>query len=934
MRAKAFKTVIVRFFSIAAILMLTLEFIGAEEFLIFDKTISWGTNATMAFYLFMPGSNAPADWVTPNDYYHGSIYTRYEVISAATNISCGMQFDMFQYQPSTIKRDSTGELCEPVRWLNGVGSVVTSSSTPSTWWRTKGGVDFHRISDIKTLSMTIWSSDPQAPIGKAGEGGDAAGLAWARRFNWFPITLRVTVVAVSQGSTFSGWQKYVPDPSTQKPTPTYGIDYINETTDKVVPTTDEFSSFPTMYGAVNGSGQKMTMLPGMDSYFRTKAGNGLLQSEIQHFDIPCRPATPTFALDNINHSTTTAVSSAYEYSDFADMSDAVTGNGNSVSIPAGTIKYIRKKATVSSFKSNVQALGEFTRSAIAHEMLLFNDIINFPNSTDTNGFYYFYYNADMPVNWKSPDDYYNGQIYVRYELISEKTSTQVGLQIGIWQLLPPETGEIFETMSDIATLNGPGSIVTMNSSPSSWWKLNGGVDYTQMDLTWHFGINPWKMPDNKQIRQENASVWAERNTYWFPMKVYVTIVAVASGHSFSGWNNYLGVKPLLPSYTLNYQTEKTSQAIPATDEYSNSISMSPAYSGTGSAIDVTPGQNLYFRTKSQGLNPVSDIQRLVVPARSAGPSYSVNYSAETTNESVSTSDEYSANNGMTGAITGINNKVAVTPGNDLYFRSKASSNAFVSNISHLVVPMRPQPPVFTIDYENTSTAEAADTDIAYSIYANLSDPSYGSGTIISLVPGNDLYFKQLAGNSSFSTGISHLTVPGNNFLGYSGNDTITEDKFMLYAIMLDESMTFSLDDIQVANGTAKNLRSGNVFDVYPESKGYVSVIIPANTVANNTFASNEVVVYNNKTVTGISELNSKKINLYPNPSQDGIIQIETELKEPYTIRVFASDGHFIRNIEMAGMNTQVIDLHDLLSGIYFLKIITGGNTSVQKLIIQ
>ncbi len=250
------------------------------------------------------------------------------------------------------------------------------------------------------------------------------------------------------------------------------------------------------------------------------------------------------------------------------------------------------------------------------EFVIINDTIEYPNSTDDNGFYFFYYNASMPSNWKTPVDYYNGQVYTRYEIITQATSEPVGLQFGIWQKLPPVTGTLYENMEDIRTLNGPGSFVTSNSNPATWWTFNGGADFTQMNLVWHFGINPYKLtPTAQQIRSENASVWAERFTYWFPMTVRVTIVAVSYDDTFSGWDYY--TKFATPAYTINYSTEKTTQIVPSTDEYSYSATMSPAYNGTGVALDLEPGQNVYFRTKARDNAPASDIQQLTVPSRPA-----------------------------------------------------------------------------------------------------------------------------------------------------------------------------------------------------------------------------------------------------------------------------------------------------------------------------
>lgn len=186
------------------------QYARSSEFLIIDRVITWDENAQSAFYMFMPDAGMPSNWLYPDDFYHGMIYTRYEIINVATNTPCGMQFGIFQWHPSASHPDSCGELCEKIRWLNnGVGSVAENGSSPSTWWKSFGGVDFSRMGDIQSLCPTIWSNDPVWPVSKPGQGGDDAGIAWSKRFNWFPITLRVTIVAVSEGSAFSGWDHYI-----------------------------------------------------------------------------------------------------------------------------------------------------------------------------------------------------------------------------------------------------------------------------------------------------------------------------------------------------------------------------------------------------------------------------------------------------------------------------------------------------------------------------------------------------------------------------------------------------------------------------------------------------------------------------------------------------------------------------------------------------
>jgi hypothetical protein len=1065
----------------------------SAEFVLMNRIISWDMNSQDAFWTVMPDATMPANWASPNDYLNGLIYSRYEIISVATNTPCAVGWGFFQWKDT--QRTICGELCEVAPSISGNGAIGFKTSSPSGWWKTDGGVDFSKIGDMQSMGPIIYSKNPGAgdgwPVGKAGQGGDPGGVAWNDRSKWFPITLRVTVIAVSAGSTFSGWDTYIINPTLRQPTPDYEIDFINETTDKVVPSTDQFSIYSGMSYAIDGTGNKMPITPGQDANFRTKAGSGLLISLTQHFRAPCRPATPTFVLDKVNHRTTTVVSSDFEYSDNADMSGATTGDGTNVAIPAGTTKYFQKKATLSSFRSKVQALGETTPLPIAHELLIFNDTIDYPNTTDSNGFYYFYYNADMPVNWKSPEDYYYGEVYTRYEILGQKTEEPIGLQFGLWQMSPPETGELHETMSVMGYMNGTGSVVTTHSSPSTWWKLDGGFDYARMDLTWHMGINPWKVDlsnnYNLQIRQENNSVWAERNTKWFPLKVSVTIVAVAADQTFSGWDNYIntnpGAKKPMPTISIDYANQKTANVIPSTVEYSINDNMSKAFNGSGQALELTPGQDVYFRTKAGNGLYASDIRHLVVPARPAAPEFTIDWNGETTLQTVSTDIEYSdsasfaslyngtgakirvgpdrniyfrkkagataftsgvyhlvspsrpaapvftidyanertvedvsagiyysksssytdpmggtgskmvltpgqdlylwlnatassfasldyhlvvpnrpqtpsvtidfinertsalsaatewsQNAAMSPATQGTNNAVTITPGTDLYFRTKAGATQFKSEIQHLVIPYRPAGPVFTIDYETKTTVESVGANMIYALNGNLSDPHFGTGNPIAVEPGQDVYFKQTAESNLFSSTITHLTVPATNYLGYSGNDTITQKKFMVYAIVVDGSTAFSLDDLQITNGTAQNLKPGNVFDVIPDTTGTVTIVIPENTTKENSFASNTITVYYDEpeiiVPTGIQDLKKEVFIVFPNPSIDRRITVQVPFANADQLDIFSIDGSFIKNIVMNRSEYQTIDLQELQKGMYLLKIRTDEGVSFQKVILE
>jgi hypothetical protein len=392
------------------------------------------------------------------------------------------------------------------------------------------------------------------------------------------------------------------------------------------------------------------------------------------------------------------------------------------------------------------------------------------------------------------------------------------------------------------------------------------------------------------------------------------------------------VRPAAPEILIDYVNENTA-IISSSLEWSPNASMSSSVPGQGSGVPVTPGTDLYFRTIATSGAFKSNIRHLIVPARPLAPIFTINYTLKKTSEPVSANDDYSTSSDMSGASAGSNAAISLTPGTDLYFRTRATSSSFRSAIQHLAVPSVPAPPVFTINYNGGTTNETAGTNIAISTHSNFSDIVYGAGTAVTLEPGQDLYFKQVAGGSSFGSDAAHLVVPGCNFLGYSGADTITSNKFTLYAILTDPSYEMTLDDISVTNGTAQNLRAGNVFDVYPSVKGPVTVVIPANAVAANTFASNDVTVYYN-VVTGIDDYEKDNISIYPNPSDDGIIYVQTHQNRPCLIGIYSVDGHLMRTIEIHDGGTKQINLSDFQKGMYFLKISSQNNSGVYKIILN
>jgi hypothetical protein len=108
--------------------------------------------------------------------------------------------------------------------------------------------------------------------------------------------------------------------------------------------------------------------------------------------------------------------------------------------------------------------------------------------------------------------------------------------------------------------------------------------------------------------------------------------------------------------------------------------------------------------------------------------------------------------------TGTGTELALIPGSDIYYRVKATDSNFVSGIDTLIVPARPSAPVYSIDYFSETTNESVGPEYEYSDTSIMIDLLPGSGTVVSLNPGKDLYFRKVATDTSFSGETFRLEV--------------------------------------------------------------------------------------------------------------------------------------------------------------------------------
>jgi hypothetical protein len=996
MRARFTNTNKILFTLILGFSILLTQKAHSGEFVIMNGTYTFTADngGMFANAVYPPFSSPiPSNWLSPNDYWNGSFRAYYEVISVPTNEPFGFQMGIFQYiYPNDgINFRETCSLIIPP--LQGVGSIAdVNYGAPANWWQHwNGSVDFSKPNEFQSIGPCAYSLVPGARGGlyPTAWGGDDA--AWALRANWFPCTVRIIIVAVSSGSTFSGWSNYmggcsVPaQPGTisgttnptqgssqtysiadvsgatnytwtlpsgwtgtsatssitttvgsssgtiyvtannacgasttrslavtvgggctpaQQATPTYAVDYVNWKTDKVVPSTDEYSYSSDMSGAVSGTGQKLTLTAGQTVYFRTKkASDCLLASNIQTLVVenctPVQQATPTYGISYGFETTNVVVPATDEYSYSSNMASAVSGTGQKLYLTPGTDVYFRTKASGNCLlASTIQHLVVPARPA---KPSISVDFI----SEKT------YENASSNIYYSTSSSYTNPITGT-----GDKITLTPGQDIYLW---------VKPTASAFASMDYHLVVPNRPATPSVTFDyFNEVTSVIPVTQEWSTGASMISATSGT-----NATILVTPGT-----DLYFRTKATASAFKSEIQSLDVPNRPLAPNYLIDYSAEKTSAAVPSTDEYSIHSDMSSPSAGAGAALTLTPGTNLYFRTKATAGTFKSATQSLVVPNRPATPNYMIDYAAEKTSTAISSTDEYSNHSDMSTSSAGAGAALILMPGTNLYFRTKATAIAFKSAIQSLDVPNRPATPNYLIDYENETTSETVDNTIEYAAAADMTSPATGAGVKLTLIPGEDKFFRVKATASSFTSLVYQLVVPGRPELEYSGNDTVTSATITMRAI-LDEGMTdFDLTDLTITNGHAQNLQADNIFDVIGEVKGFVTVKIPFNKFDGASFASNLVEVYYNKVVTEIPELESDNFIVYPNPAKNGIIYIQTKQDLPYSINIYSVTGALLRKDVMKAGNNRPIDLQDLSKGTYFLKIITTNVVKVEKIILE
>ena len=193
----------------------------------------------------------------------------------------------------------------------------------------------------------------------------------------------------------------------------------------------------------------------------------------------------------------------------------------------------------------------------------------------------------------------------------------------------------------------------------------------------------------------------------------------------------------------------------------------------------------------------------------------------------------------------------------------------------------------------------------------------------------------------FSVSAAALTIPeartspaGSEVTvnGYAFSATDTPSTGFINEFYLNDAKAQGICVVP-STGTSVTLLSGySVTGTLSEENGELKIINATVTALNNTLesAASNVVTVTTLKVEGIVE-NTIAFSIYPNPVNDKInIETEVEVEE---VVVYTITGVVVgQQTTVNGQQTSSIDVSNLNSGIYFVKVVTENREVVKRFV--
>ena len=538
--------------------------------------------------------------------------------------------------------------------------------------------------------------------------------------------------------------------------------------------------------------------------------------------------------------------------------------------------------------------------------------------------------GEMPTSdWTTPADYYNGQFRLRFEVLEQPTEESFKVQFGIWQ--DRQKGEAHPlTVSnhiDISTCTVfEGSL----GLPATWYNKEGDdkVDFIRPEDFFRMGLILWNrdplcIPQGTDWDPNGCPGYAEK---YFPMRARVSITAYSSSETFP------------PSYSIDYENEQTAEQVMNNHEWSSDSAN--WIDGENDFLQLTPGQDLYFRVKADQ----TKVQVLDVKERPETPAFTIDYFSEATAEPVSNATWFSANSNMRQADEGTGNPVALLPGSTLYFQTRWTSITFRSEIQALTIPSRPPPPEYSLDYWNEMTFEIVQATIEYTDNAGMNGAVPGSDSTVRVTPGENLYFRRMATSSSFASDIHILNSPPRPLISSEETDTMINNPFIVSVVFFQEASNLRMTGITAINAIVNGLQlisSTETSALYqaslsPITSGIVSLRVLANAVDEGNFASDSFIIHY-RTGTGSTDpVQVGTMTLNPNPTSGKIVVTSPMLKLAGTIvKVYSLTGSvLITELPDDQSGSMGLELESLARGIYFLKLTSTSGSVAGKVVVR
>jgi hypothetical protein len=567
-----------------------------KELLIFD----WNGPATKADH-GMPGLDEPimaganGNWTTPTNFAQGTLYYRVQIRSQPVTQDMQMQWCAWQ-DSSTIQN------CGPSRNLSGSpGTVVTWSSNVQNMWKLDElPIDWVRARQAYAAVVKNSSGQPVSDLNGwnwSGENPDA----------WYPLDMRFSVIVVAKGEKFTGWDNWIRPPVIESFTANPQAVNQGQSTVLSWSTSGNVDNLTITPGIGDVTGQtSVTVTPAQNTTYTLTASSsdGTDTAQVLVLVGPQKPiitsftATPDFisqgATSILNWNIVGNVTSVTITPDVG----TVTGQTSASVQPSQTTTYL-----LTATNSYGSATAQVSITVIpGGELLVFD--WDGPVTQDDHGFP----GLDEAIlsgangNWTTPVNYAEGTLHYRVQVRSQPVPQQMKMQWCAWQ--DNSAVENCGTLRDVSGTTG--TIVTWSSNVQSMWKLDGvPIDWTRARQHYAAVV---KTSAGLPVSDFNDWNWSGENpNQWYPLDMHFTVVVVAKGNSFSGWQNWFQ-GPVINSFT----------ATPQTINQGGSATLSWSVSGQVDSLSIAPGVGDVTGQTSVAVSPSATTTYVLTASGSGG----------------------------------------------------------------------------------------------------------------------------------------------------------------------------------------------------------------------------------------------------------------------------------------------------------------------------